>query len=100
MIVKNPNDYKFIKFKKSHLANKKYNAIIYNTKTKRFKRVPFGAIKKSGIPHSQYRDGTGLGLYSSYDHLDKKRRDNYFKRFGKKAKKYSSMYFSHRYLWR
>ena len=99
MIVKNPNDYKFIKFKKSHLANKKYDAIIYNTKTKRHKRVPFGGIKPNRVPYEQFRDATGLGLYSAYDHLDKKRKFNYFKRFGKKAQKFSSKWFSHRFLW-
>ena len=33
MILKNPNDYTFIKFEKSRLSNKKYDAIIYNIKT-------------------------------------------------------------------
>ena len=99
MIVKNPNDYKFIKFEKSKSKHKKYNAIIFNTKTKRFKRVPFGAIKPNGVPHSQYRDDTNLSLYSAYDHLNKKRRDRYYARHGKKAKKYSSKWFSHKFLW-
>jgi len=90
---------KFIKFERSHNPNKKYNAALFNTKTKRINRVSFGAIKDDMTPYEQYKDSTGLGLYSKYDHLDKKRKNLYYKRFGKNPKKYSAMYFSHKFLW-
>ncbi len=90
---------KLIRFEKSHNPNKKYNAVLFNTKTKRINRVSFGAIKPSGVPYPQYKDTTGLGLYSKYDHLDKKRRSNYRKRHGTNPKKYSSGYYSLNFLW-
>ena len=99
MILKNPNNYKFLRFEKSHLPYKKYNAILINKKTKITKRIPFGAIKPNKVPYDQFKDTTGLGLYSKYDHLDKKRRARYYARFGRNAPKFSSMYFSHRFLW-
>jgi hypothetical protein len=90
---------KLIEFRKSHLKNKKYDAILYNTKTKRKNIIPFGAIKSNGTPYEQYKDGTGLGLYTKYDHLDKKRREKYRKRHGTNPKRYSPGYFSLKYLW-
>ncbi len=85
---------KLIGFSKSHLENKKYDAILVNKNSKKIKLVPFGSSS-----HQQYRDSTGLNLYSHLDHLDEKRKENYFKRFGKDAKKYTPKYFSHKYLW-
>ena len=69
-------DYKFIRFEKSNKINKKYDAIIENKKTKKLIRIPFGQNEMK-----QYRDSTGLGLYSKYDHNDKKRRELFKKRF-------------------
>ena len=40
-----------------------------------------------------------LGFYKHLNHLDNKRRDNYYKRFGKDAKPDTAKYFSHHYLW-
>lgn len=94
MIVQNPNEYKFIKFEKSHLKNKKYNAVLQHKETKRFKRVPFGDQR-----YAQYKDSTGLNLYSHLNHLDKARQRLYFDRHGSSAPLFSSKYFSHRYLW-
>ena len=90
---------KLIRIQKSNKPNKKYDAILYNTKTKRENVVSFGAIRPNNIPYEQYRDSTGLGIYSKYDHNDKLRRVNYYKRFGKKAVKYTAKWFSHKYLW-
>jgi hypothetical protein len=47
--------------------------------------------------YAQYNDK--LGAYSHLDHKDNKRRENYYKRFGKNAKYLSAKYFSHKYLW-
>jgi len=95
MIVENPNDYNFIKFQKSHLSGKKYDAVLKNKKTERLKLVPFGDVN-----YNQYKDTTGLGLYTNKNTLDKKRRDLYRKRHqGELENKYSSGYFSLRFLW-
>lgn len=40
------------------------------------KWVHFGAIV-DGKPMEQFKDSTGLGLYSKYDHGDKNRRASY-----------------------
>ena len=40
-----------------------------------------------------------IGFYKHLNHLDNKRRDNYYKRFGKDAKPDTAKYFSHMYLW-
>lgn len=53
-----------IKFIKSPRKNKKYRAILPNNKT-----VDFGDSR-----YQQYKDTTGLGLYTNKDHLDKERR--------------------------
>ena len=78
---------KLIEFKKSHLKNKKYDAVLYNTKTKRKNIIPFGSIKSNGTPYQQYKDTTGLGLYTKYDHVDKKRRERYRKRHRNKYRR-------------
>jgi hypothetical protein len=64
-------------FKKSTRKGKKYMVVSPNGKT-----IHFGAIK-NGIPMDQYKDSTGVGLYSKYDHNDEKRRDNYRARHSK-----------------
>lgn len=47
--------------------------------------------------YNQFKDK--IGLYSQLDHNDEKRRDLYYKRHGRTAKKDSAKYFSHKYLW-
>lgn len=94
MKVTNPNDYRFVKFEKSHLPSKKYNAILEHKTTKRQKRVPFGAKG-----YEQYKD-KALGLYKSVDHLNAKRRQLYRNRHrGEELFKFSSGYFAWKYLW-
>ena len=88
-------DYKFVKFEKSNVKNKKYVAILLNKKTGKEKRVNFGDNSLG-----QYNDSTGLGLYSHLDHNDKKKRENFKKRFARLLdKKYSATWFADRYLW-
>ena len=58
-------EYKFVKFEKSDRKGKKYNAVLENRETKRQIKVPFG---DSNLP--QYKDSTGLGLYSKKDTLE------------------------------
>ena len=88
-------------FSKSTRATKKY-MVVYNGK-----KIHFGAIVNM-IPMEQFKDSTGLGLYSKYDHGDKKRRASYRARHkaiklkdGTLAykNKNSASYWSMKYLW-
>lgn len=88
-------------FSKSTRANKKY-MVMYNGK-----KIHFGAIV-NGKPMEQFKDSTGLGLYSKYDNGDKKRRASYRARHkaiklkdGTLAykNKNSPSYWSMKYLW-
>lgn len=67
--------------------NKKYDAFKDGKKL-----VSFGDSR-----YEQYFDK--IGAYKHLNHNDKKRRDRYYARHGKEAKKYSAKYFSHKYLW-
>ena len=87
---------------------KKYTAFIQNKKTKKVRKIHFGA---SDYP--QYRDRTPLKLYAYKDHNTRKRMQNYFSRHSgtrsrskaiKKEKKkskglYNAKILSHEYLW-
>lgn len=84
-------------FMKSKAKGKKYS-VIYNNKT-----INFGDSSMQ-----QYRDSTGLGLYTNKNHLDLARRKSYLARAkGIKNKngeftwklKSSANYYSVRYLW-
>lgn len=87
--------FRLIKFERSHLPAKKYNAIIEDKVTKRRQRVPFG----SKI-HEHYKDTTGLKLYSRLDHNDPKRKANYLARHEKtRHKVFSPSWFSWKFLW-
>ena len=78
-------------FRKSRRENKKYDVFKNDDYI-----TSFGGIKESGLPYQQYRDK--LGLYSKYDHNDKKRRDRYYLRHGN-ALKNTAKWFAARYLW-
>ena len=85
-------------FKKSTRKGKKYMVVAPNGKT-----IHFGSLS-----NEQYRDTTGLGLYTHLNHNDEKRRASYLAR-AKGIKngqgrltwqdKNSANYFSIRYLW-
>lgn len=86
-----------LEFKKSTRKGKKYS-VVYNGKI-----IHFGSIF-----HKQYRDSTGLGLYSYLDHNDLKRRQSYLTRSkGIRDKqgnltynnKNSPNYYSYHFLW-
>lgn len=86
------------KFEKSTRKGKKYSVI-----TPSGKKIHFGASSME-----QYKDSTGLGLYSHLNHGDKKRRKSYLARAkGIKNKngnltwkdKESANYYSVHYLW-
>ena len=92
----NPDDYLLLGFEVSKNPNKKYDAILLNKNTSKTKRVGFGS--KNPLME-QYRDTTGLGVYSNLDHNDKKRLASYRARFKNDQPKYSPNYFSWNYLW-
>ena len=96
MIIDRPEDYKLMGFERSHVRGKKYDAILRKKKTRKgIRRVPFGAVG-----YDQYRDSTGKGLYTHVNHGDPKRRRNYRTRHnGENKRKFSSGYFSWKYLW-
>lgn len=91
MILQNPERYTLLGFEKSNVKHKKYNAIL--TDGIFIKKVPFGDSR-----YGQYQDK--IGLYSHYDHFDKKRREDYLLRhYNDYHNKFSSGYFAMRYLW-
>lgn len=90
----NPEEYELIKFQVSDTKNKKYDAILRHN-SGRLKKIPFGDKR-----YEQFRDSTGLGVYSNLDHGDRKRQINYLKRHANtKDNIFSSSYFSANYLW-
>lgn len=93
-------EYILLKFIKSPLKTKKYRALLQHKKTGKIVKIDFGGIKKDGTPYEQYKDSTGLGLYSAYNHLDKKRRDRYRLRHSKNSiLPFSANFLSWFYLW-
>lgn len=97
MVVYSENKYKFIKFRRSKDIDKKYDAILKNLETGGQKIISFGAKG-----YAQYKDSTGLKIYSHLDHLDEKRRERYQSRHkdeGNNERKYSAGWFSWHYLW-
>lgn len=93
-MIENPNDYEFVKFEKGRYP-KKYNAVLKHKENGRMKRVPFGDAR-----FAQYKDTTGLNVYSHLNHEDKARRRLYYDRHGMTAPLYSSKWFSNRFLWK
>lgn len=88
------SEYEFVRFKRSHLTTKKYDAVLRNKSTGREVNVPFGARG-----YGQYKD-RALGLYSAQDHNDPIRRANYIARHsGDINRAYSPSWFSLKYLW-
>tara|TARA_R110002049_G_scaffold296435_1_gene484514 strand:+ start:269 stop:538 length:270 start_codon:yes stop_codon:yes gene_type:complete len=84
-------------FFKSKVKNKKY-AVRYNNKI-----INFGDSR-----YTQYKDSTGLGLYTNLNNNDKKRRASYIARASKiknkegqltASLKSSANYYALRYLW-
>jgi hypothetical protein len=89
-------------------GDKKYTAYVENKKTKKVRVLHFGHKD-----YEQYKDRTNLGLYSSRNHGNKKRQENYYNRHSgeknrrkaiEKEKKQSKGYYtpkilSHIYLW-
>ena len=87
---------------------KKYRATIFNPSTGRTRHIDFGASA-----YQQFKDSTGLGLYTKANHGNPKRRRAYFSRHSgvttksaaiakERAKShgiYNAKLLSHEYLW-
>jgi len=74
----------------SKAKNKKY--YVYVMKDNKKKLINFGDKR-----YQQYKDK--LGHYSSLNHLDKKRKELYYKRHGKTKDKNTAKYWSNKILW-
>jgi hypothetical protein len=99
---------KIVRIERPSVKGKKYTAIVKNISTGKERKISYGAIG-----FSQFKDSTPLKLYSSKDHGDEKRRQNYFSRHsGVKNKKeaikkeikkskgfYNAKILSHKFLW-
>ena len=86
--------------RKSTRKTKKYMMTLFDHKTgKKIRDIHFGGIRSNGIPYSHYKDTTGLGLYTKYDTLDKKKRTAYYKRHNKSFGRYSADALSKKFLW-
>ena len=90
------SQYSLDKLQKSKHKFKKYDAVLINKINNKFVNIPFGDSR-----YEQYKDTTGLKLYSSKDHGDKIRRDAYRARHSKDIRDgyYSAGYFALKYLW-
>jgi len=76
--------------KPSTLKHKKYDVFDKNNTKKRV--LSFGDKR-----YQQYKDK--IGYYKELDHLDKKRKDNYYKRHSKNYDYPSADWFSKHFLW-
>lgn len=90
------NEWDLMGFKRAKNKNKKYEAMIINKKTGKTVNIPFGNSN-----YEQYKDSTGLNLFSHLDHNDEERRDRFYKRFKKQINKnyWSPATLSAYYLW-
>jgi hypothetical protein len=66
------NEYKLVDFRKSKAKGKKYAAVLRHRKTGNHRLINFGALG-----YEQYRDNTGVKLYSHLNHGDQARRLSY-----------------------
>ena len=78
------------KIKKSTRGTKKYMAVFRDGRPP----VHFGSSS-----NLHYKDSTGLGVWSKFDHNDKERRRLFRARFKTPGKKYGARWFSWHYLW-
>ena len=95
-----------VRIEQAKAKNKKYSAIVRNKSTKKERKINFGDSR-----YENFNDSTGLGLYTSKNHGDKKRREAYFSRHSgvktkkealkkeRKSGKYTAKLLSHMYLW-
>ena len=91
------SEFEFVRFEKAKAKGKKYAAILKNKQTGRKKTVNFGSAD-----YGQFKDSTGLGLWSYKDHNNEKRRKSYHARHSAIPSyniRYTPAWFSRKYLW-
>ncbi len=89
-------DYKLKRFRKSDTKNKKYDAILEHVASGKLIKVSFGHSD-----YEQFKDSTGLNIFTHLNHNDPKRRQLFRQRHKKYLhdKYFSPGYFSYYYLW-
>jgi hypothetical protein len=93
VVIQNSDEYTLLGFQQSNSKNKKYDAILKHQHTGRERVVSFGDTR-----YQHYKDR--IGLYTHLNHLDSIRRERYLKRHHRDIhNKFSSGYFSAKYLW-
>ena len=99
---------RIVSFVRGTSKGKKYTAIVENRRTKKQRRISFGAVG-----YQQYKDRTPLRLYAKGDHGERRRMENYFNRHSgtknragaiRKEKRksrghYNPKILSHEFLW-
>ena len=94
MVCLSFSEYRLKSFKKGKYPYK-YTAVLINKETGRERLINFGHQD-----YQQYKDATGLGLFSHKNHNDRERRERYKERHkNDNLNCYSPGYFSMRYLW-
>ena len=93
---------------KSDKKEKKYTAFVRDKKTRKVRKIHFGASD-----YEQFKDRTKVGYYSHKNHGNRKRQQNYYNRHSGTKKRreaidkeerkskgyYNAKILSHRYLW-
>ncbi len=99
---------RIVKFMRGTSKGKKYTAVVENRRTKKRRKISFGAVG-----YQQYKDRTPLKLYAKGNHGDRRRMENYFSRHSgtkhraeaiRKERRKSRGYYnpkilSHEFLW-
>lgn len=90
------SDYSLVSYSKSHVKNKKYDAILKSKSNGKLVRVPFGDLR-----YTNYRDCTKLNLYPHLINNNTEKRRLYRLRHKKDLREefYSPGYFSLHILW-
>ena len=97
-----------VRIVKSNRNEKKYSAFVRDKKTRKVRKIHFGASD-----YEQFKDRTKVGHYSHKNHGDRKRQQNYYNRHSGTKKRreaidkeerkskgyYNAKILSHRYLW-
>ena len=90
------SEYELQGFERATAKNKKYTAVLRHKKSGATRGMSFGDKR-----YEQYKDSTGVGVYSHMDHNDSHRRALYRQRHQNDMRRghFSPGYFSLVYLW-
>ena len=90
------DEYILVGFERGTAKHKKYKALLEHKDSGKKISVHFGDVR-----YQQYRDSTGMGIYTHLNHGDPWRRAKYRMRHKKHVREdyYSPSWFSYYYLW-